>query len=112
MSGVLIAFALAGGVLVRLALAGAWGSIAAVGVGALFVPTLALALGCLSGGSKLFEAVYLFLWYLAVVQSIPYLDFMGRFPATIGLGLPGIYAGLTLLLLAFAILGRRRQMRW
>ena len=33
-------------------------------VGAIFVPTLALACGALSGTTRLFEIAYLVLWYL------------------------------------------------
>ncbi|HEU4329268.1 MAG TPA: hypothetical protein VFS21_39385 [Roseiflexaceae bacterium] len=109
--GVTVALVMAGGVLLRLLFAGAWTSAGAVVVGALFVPSLALALGSLSGGSKLFEAVYLFLWYMAVVQSIPYLDYMGRFAETTAWGLPLVYVALTLLLFGLAVAGRLFHMR-
>jgi len=59
--------ALAGsGVALRLALsgdAGDAGSLAAWTVGCLFIPALAFALGTLSGSPRLFEVVYLLLWY-------------------------------------------------
>jgi hypothetical protein len=109
--GVLIAFALSSGVSIQLALAGRWTSLVALGIGAVFVPSLALAMGCWSNGSKLFEGVYLFTWYLASVHLVPYLDFMGRIPAAIDRGLPCFYAGLTLLLLVAIVIGRRRQLR-
>jgi len=108
LAGALVALALAGGVLLRLALAGNWASAQALLVGALFVPALALALGCWSGGGKLFEIVYLTLWYLVSIQGIAPLDFMGRDPRHLGGGTPSVFAGLTILLLAAATLGRRR----
>jgi len=109
--GVLIALLMGIGIIVRLALAGQGVAMLAVIVGVLFVPSLALAMGCWSGGSKLFEATYLFFWYMAAVQSVPQLDFMGRFPQTISGGLTWFYAGLTVLLLGVALLGRQRQLR-
>jgi hypothetical protein len=60
-SGVLLAMITGGGVAVRLGLAGDWAGLGAWTVGALFIPTLALALGVWSGGGKLFEVVYLLL---------------------------------------------------
>jgi hypothetical protein len=109
--GVLIAFVLSSGVSVQLALAGRWTSLLVLGIGAVFVPTLALAMGCWSNGSKLFEGTYLFAWYLASVHLVPHLDFMGRVPAAIDAGVPWFYAGLTLVLIAAVVLGRRRQIK-
>lgn len=110
LSGVLVALILGSGVLVRLALTAEWAASVAALVGAFFVPTLALAMGCWSGGSKLFEAFYLFFWYLVSIQTVAFLDFMGRFQESIAWGVPWIYAGATVLLLLAAILGRKRQL--
>lgn len=108
--GVLIAFALSSGVCLQLALAGRWTSLLALGIGAVFVPTLAMALGCWSGGSKLFEGAYLFIWYLASVHLVPYLDFMGRVPVAVDGGIPWLYTGLTLVLFAIMVVGRNRHL--
>jgi hypothetical protein len=109
--GVGVALLMGAGVLLRLLFAGRWATAGATVVGACFVPTLALALGCWSRQSKLFEGFYLFFWYLAAVQNVPYLDFMARFPQTVAWGLPWVYAGLTVVLFVGAVLGRRRQLR-
>lgn len=107
--GVLLALAMSSTVLARLAWAGDWSSLLAVLVGALFVPSLALALGCWSGTSKLFQAIYLFVWYLAAVQGVVFVDFMGHFPQTVAWGIPWITAIGTLGLLIAAAFGRQRQ---
>ena len=44
--------------------------------GAVFIPSLALLLGVLSRTHRLFQAVYLLLWY-TVVNGIAFVDFMG-----------------------------------
>ncbi|MFB6892452.1 hypothetical protein ACFCX4_24430 [Kitasatospora sp. NPDC056327] len=75
-SGVLLTAMTGAGVLVRLAAAGDTAGVAAWSAGALFVPSLALALGTLSRTHRLFQALYLPLWYLAVNQ-VAALDFMG-----------------------------------
>jgi hypothetical protein len=107
--GALIALAMASTVTLRLALAGEWAASLAALIGALFVPSFAVALGCWSGTSKLFQAIYLFVWYLASVQGVVYVDFMGHFPQAVALGLPWIVALLTIGLWIAAALGRRRQ---
>jgi hypothetical protein len=64
LAGVLLAVATAGGSLVHWAHAGNLGGVEGILAGAIFVPTLALACGALSGTTRLFEIVYLVLWYI------------------------------------------------
>ena len=80
-------------------------SLAAWFAGALFIPSLALALGIWSGGSKTFEAIYVVWWYIGPAHQIPGLDFMGTTPASSS---PAAYsiAAAVLLLAAY---WRRRQ---
>jgi hypothetical protein len=81
-------------------------------VGALFIPSLALALGVWSGSSKLFQLTYLVLWYAGPMQGIQRFDFMGLDSAEAvadGTSVAFIAAGVVLLALAAA--GRRRQLR-
>ncbi len=108
--GVLVAAAMAGGIIARLVIAGQWLALLPVLVGALFVPSFALAAGSWTGGSKLFEAAYLFFWYMASVHGVPVLDFMGRIPAAQAQGVPWLYAGLTIALAAAAVAGRLRSL--
>ncbi|MFE6750849.1 hypothetical protein ACFVGM_33695 [Kitasatospora purpeofusca] len=75
-AGVLLTALIGAGVLVRLTAAGDTAGVAAWSAGALFIPSLALALGALSRTHRLFQALYLPLWYL-VVNQIAAVDFMG-----------------------------------
>jgi hypothetical protein len=109
--GVTIALVMASGVITQLFLAGMWDKLMAVCIGALFIPALALTMGCWSGSSKLFEGFYLFIWYLSSIHGIPYLDFMGRVPLAMHWGMPWFYAGLTFLLIIAALVGRHRQIK-
>lgn len=109
--GALIALAMGSTVIARLALAGDWTASLAALIGALFVPSFAVALGCWSGTSKLFQAVYLFMWYLAAVQGVVFVDFMGHFPQALALGVPWVVALATIGLLIAAAFGRRHQVR-
>ena len=111
LAGFFIAILMGSPVLVRILLTGNLLDFAGLLVGALFIPSLALALGCWSGSSKLFQAVYLFLWYLATVQGIFFLDFMGHLPMSGTASLSWIYLILALILLAAATLSRQRQLR-
>jgi ABC-type transport system involved in multi-copper enzyme maturation permease subunit len=75
--------------------------------GALFIPSLALALGVWSGSSKPFEIVYVSLWYLGPLNKVPGLDFIGAHTS----GRPEFFIPLSLALIAFAFFGRARQLR-
>jgi hypothetical protein len=64
LAGVLLALATASGALVHWALVGDLSGIEGILAGAIFVPTLAIACGALSGTTRLFEIAYLLLWYI------------------------------------------------
>jgi len=109
-AGVAVAALSGCGTLVRLLAARDLMGASAWMVGALFIPTLALALGVWSGGSKLFEVVYALLWYIGPANRVPGLDFMGV-TAPGGFGAPRVFLALTLVLAALSVLGRKRQLQ-
>ena len=74
--------------------------------GAVFIPTLALALGVWTGGSKAFEAIYIIWWYMGPAHHIPGIDFMGTTPAS---STPIPYLVATAFLLGAAYWGRRTR---
>jgi hypothetical protein len=104
--------ALAGsGVGLRLAMSGDAGGLTAWTVGCLFIPALAFALGTLSGSPRLFEVVYLLLWYAGPMNRVAQLDYTGSTPAARAAGVAGIYLGLAVTLFAVAWAARSRQAR-
>ncbi|MEO6194432.1 MAG: hypothetical protein ABIS20_15590 [Thermoanaerobaculia bacterium] len=109
-AGVLLAVITGGAALVRFALAGDWMAAGAWAVGALFIPTLALALGVWSGSGKLFEVLFLIFWYLGPMQKVPVLDYLGAVPRAVQAGMPLAYLAATGLLMAAAVAGRKRQL--
>jgi hypothetical protein len=57
---------------VHWAIAGNFGGIEGILAGAVFVPTLAIACGALSGTTRLFEIAYLTLWYVGPLNRTPF----------------------------------------
>lgn len=97
---------LGSGALARFLLAGETFSALGWLTGALFIPSLALALGTLMSSSKTFEALYV-PWVYLLTQGIPAFDFLGRTPAS-----PlRAYALLTIALLFLAAFARQHQIR-
>lgn len=109
-AGALLALAIASGVVVRCAWAGDSEGLIAIVAGAMFVPALALAAGVWSGGTTLFEALYVALWYVGPLNRATPLDYMGSTEAAFTSGMPVVYAGLAAVLLVTAMIGRRRQL--
>jgi hypothetical protein len=107
LAGTLVGLVTTGAAGIRFGLAGQWEHVLAWGVGILFVPSLALALGVWSSDSKLFEISYVILWYLGILQHIPLFDFFGLTDAA----MPLVYAALTLLLIGAAVAGRWKQLQ-
>jgi hypothetical protein len=105
LAGVVVAAAAGSGVWVTLARSGDMAGLLTWAAGALFIPALALALGVLSAGSKLFEVLYVAWWYSGPLNGVAGLDFMG---ARDGALWPA-YLALALGLFGVAFVGRWRQ---
>ncbi len=106
-AGLLVAALTGAGAGIRLLVAADWQSFAAWVAGAIFIPSLALALGVWSGGSRAFEAIYTLWWYIGPAHQVRGLDFAGTTAAS---STAGIYALATVFALAIAYWGRRRSL--
>jgi hypothetical protein len=106
-AGVIAAMLIGAPVALRLALAGSGEGLASWGAGALFIPALALACGAWSNTNKLFEALYVLLWYLGPVNRVSGLDYMGASP---GPTHPGLWLALAALGIVLALLARARRL--
>jgi hypothetical protein len=110
LAGLVVTLVASAGIAVKLILVADWLHLLAWGTGALFIPTLALALGVWSGSNKLFEVVYMLWWYAGPINRVQMLDFMGA-GSDLQLGNALLYGLFTTLLFALAMLGRKRQIR-
>jgi hypothetical protein len=92
LAGVLLALATAGGSLVHWAVTGNLGGIEGILAGAVFVPTLAIACGALSGTTRLFEIVYLVLWYVGPLNRTAFDFTQGAYAAGFTLASAALFA--------------------
>ena len=100
---------LVGGVAVRLGAAGDASGALAVLCGCGFVPALALGCGILSGGSRLFEGIYVALWYLGPLNRATAVDFAGVSVLAAARFVPaGLLAGALALVGVAVAVSRRR----
>ncbi len=111
LAGVAVTSLAGGGAAVRLLLAGQGLGLGAWLAGALFLPSLALALGVLSGTGKAFEALLTALWYIGPMNHVPGMDFTGAASGAATLRYSVMYIALTAILLAIAFSFRARQLR-
>jgi hypothetical protein len=110
LAGVLMALLTGGGFGLRLILTGNIPGVLAWLVGALFIPTFALASGVWNRTGKPFEILYTLLWYVGPMHAIPQLDFMGSAPSTATTHYPFVYLALTAVLALTGLDGRQRQL--
>jgi hypothetical protein len=110
-AGLVVAAFAGAGAAMRLILAGQMSGLAGWSAGALFVPSLALALGVWSRSGKFFEALYTMLWYVGPMNHTPGLDFTGSASGVRAWRYTGMYLGFAGVLVAAAFIGRRRQLR-
>lgn len=106
-AGVLIAVLTGAGAGIRLLLGADWQGLLAWAAGALFIPSLALALGVWSGRSKAFEALYTVWWYVGPLHHVRGMDFAG---STAVSSTPAAYMLAAAILLATAYMGRRARL--
>jgi hypothetical protein len=111
LAGVTVAVIAGLGVGARLALGGDLHGVLAWSVGALFIPSLALAAGVWTHSGKLFEILYLLIWYIGPMNRIPFLDFMGTTEPAAESGASAGFATATVALLILAGWGRRHALR-
>jgi hypothetical protein len=111
LAGVILTLLAGSGAWVRLALMGEVTAVLAWFVGALFAPSLALALGLWVGNSRAFELVYALFWYIGVVNRVPAFDYAGVTGEGLAMGMPLVYLGISVALVALAVMGRWRQVR-
>ncbi|WP_424357529.1 hypothetical protein [Methanocella sp. MCL-LM] len=107
--GFTVTITLCSGVLFSLVAASDFGGVLAVTAGAILIPSMALAMGIWSGTSKLFEALYLTLWYVGPVNHYPALDYAGITAVSGVTVIPVTWIGLALVFVALAVIGRYRQ---
>jgi hypothetical protein len=106
LAGFIVTVLTGSGAFVKLLSAGDSAGLLAWSSAALFIPSLALALGVWSKSSKLFEVLYISLWYLAI-NRVNAVDFYGAS----GDGNIGFFLPLSLALIAAAFVGRARQIQ-
>ena len=109
LTGVIVSLVTGGGVMLNLGLMGDLAGVAALVVGAMFIPSLALCLGVWAGSSKVFEFLYTLLWYIGPMNGVASLDFMGVVPGSVEAGVWLWYLGATVILVGLAFIGRRMQ---
>jgi len=108
-AGFLVATLLASGILLRLAMNGETAALLSIMAGAVFIPSLALALGVWSGTSKTFEAFYVAFWYIGPAHHTPSIDFFATTDMAVSAGTPVVFAVSAVVLFMLAFGGRRRQ---
>ncbi|MBN2549054.1 MAG: ABC transporter permease subunit [Anaerolineales bacterium] len=107
LAGFAVALLMGSGAMLRFTLDQEASSLLALLSGAIFIPSLALAAGVWSGGSKLFEILYISILYIGPLNHFPALDFTGAFST----GRPEFFIPLSLALILLAFLGRGWQIR-
>lgn len=108
-AGIVVAAATNAGLAIRLLLVADRNGLLSWLACALFVPSLALALGIWSGTSKAFEALYTAWWYVGPLHRIPGLDFLGATPES---ARPLTFLCLSAGLVFAAYVGRRSKLAY
>ena len=110
LAGVLIAVAAGGGVAARLLVAANYQGALGWFAGALFIPSLALALGVWTKSNRPFEGLFTALWYSGPLNRVPGLDFSGGANGRHTVEYGCVYLALSATLLAAAFWRRGWQL--
>jgi hypothetical protein len=108
-AGVFISFIMSSGYAARMIISGGFEHLYAIAIGAIFVPSMALALGVWTNGSRAFEIVYLVLWYMSIQSGATAFDYRGATGEAISSGIPFYYLVIAVILVVLAVIGRKKQ---
>jgi hypothetical protein len=108
-SGVVVALAAVGCMTLRAVITGEVSYATTLILAAFLVPSVALAFGTLSGSKKLFEVLYLMVWYVGSIDQLAPLDLLGTTDAAITTGKLGILCLIMFASLWAAFSARRMQ---
>jgi hypothetical protein len=111
LAGLAVAILTGAGAGLRLLLAGNSSGVFAWLAGALFLPSLALALGTWSGTGKPYEGLLTAIWYVGPMNHTPGIDFTGTASGSRTIHYALVYIALSAALLFFAFFARARQLR-
>ena len=109
LAGILIALVTGGGIALKALIIGQHTYLLTWFVAALFIPTLAMTLGKISESNKLFEVLYMTLWYVGPMNHVVPLDFLVATPEAAVAGVPLYFAGITVLLVPIMFLAGRMR---
>ncbi len=109
LAGFLIAIAIGGFIGIRTIITGDFDLLAHWLIGAMFIPSLAIAGGVITGGRKLFEVLYTLIFYIGPLNKTPMCDFTGSMIYGNILSSLMLWASITLTLMFAAIALRKWQ---
>jgi hypothetical protein len=104
-----VALIFASGVIVKLLLAGDLRGLYIALVGAMLIPAFALACGTLTKTAKLFEALYIVIWYSGPVQPEPLIDYTGAGKLTRGSDQPEQLLAFVFVCLMLTFIARQKS---
>ena len=110
-TGVVLTVITGSGVALNMALHSDFPSILAWLVGAIFIPSLALCIGVWTGSNKLFELIYILLWYIGPFNKVRILDFMGVLRSSVVSNIWQTYLVISVILFGLAFIGRKWQIQ-
>lgn len=110
LAGVILALALALPAIVRYAIAFDAYSVFNIVSGAIFIVMLAVCLGIVSRGKKLFEILFFLITY-TITQKLPFVDYLGAITHNDHIVYMAIVSGLNIILLMISVSARRYQLR-
>ena len=110
-SGVIVTAIVTSGMALSLVLHGEMTALVAWMIGVVFVPSMSLATGTLTGSGKMFEILYMLLWYGGLMNHVPPLDYAGTLNDGSSLAIAGWYLMFGVLFFVAAVLARWRSGR-
>lgn len=77
LAGIIVSLLMSSGILIRFAVTSLWSNLIAWSVGMVFIPTMAMTFGSISKSPRLFEAVFIVIFYIGPIQEMGRFDFLG-----------------------------------
>ena len=80
-------------------------------VGGYFIAAFAIMSGTLSHSSKLFEFLYVLIWYIGPINQVPWLDYLGAVPSAIEMNIWAIFLAISAFFTLISFIAKKHDIQ-
>lgn len=111
LSGVIFTIFMNLGLIISFALKGSILSVVYIVLGSVFIIAMAFFIGSSVGNSTIYELIYIIIWYVGILNQMPYLDFLGITQNSQNMNVPFIFFIISVIMITLSYFQRVKRLK-